>query len=154
MTKGEIDDIEYQFKVIYTLDSASKGKSHIQFLHPDSEEGKSVKNVLQKYKVSDELYPHKPKTAAELVRIASGQPFNSHDHTEAWKRHKVRPKSGNKSPGNTNSKYCIYHLAHKDYTYSDKWVTLLVDEIAKNVETAKTKATEAAVKAAEVATDA
>src|SRR5215475_15704573 len=40
MTEDELNDLEYQFRVVYTLDSASKGKAHIQFLSPDSAEGK------------------------------------------------------------------------------------------------------------------
>jgi Protein of unknown function (DUF3644) len=55
MTDEELDDLEYQFRVVYTFDSASKGKAHIQFLSPDSEEGKTVQNVLQKFKIADEL---------------------------------------------------------------------------------------------------
>lgn len=70
LSKEEIDDVEYQFKVVYTFTSASKGKSHIQFLSPDSEEGKMVHNVLQKYKIADEMYPYKPK---DIVRIVSKQ---------------------------------------------------------------------------------
>ena len=32
MTEADLDDLEYQFKVVYTLDSAWKDKAHIQFL--------------------------------------------------------------------------------------------------------------------------
>ena len=35
-----------------------------------------------------------------------------------------------RQPENTNKDYCIYHAAHGDYTYSDKWVDMLVEEIA------------------------
>jgi hypothetical protein len=34
MKEHELDDLEYQFRVVYTFDSASKGKAHIQFLSP------------------------------------------------------------------------------------------------------------------------
>jgi Protein of unknown function (DUF3644) len=34
MKEEELDDLEYQFRVVYTFDSASKGKAHIQFLIP------------------------------------------------------------------------------------------------------------------------
>jgi hypothetical protein len=46
LKEEELDDLEFQFRVVYTFDSASKGKAHIQFLSPDSAEGKSVQNVL------------------------------------------------------------------------------------------------------------
>lgn len=59
---GEIrDNIEYEFAVIYTMVPGSKSKSHIQFLSPESAEGKEVSNVLIKHKPADELYPYKPQ---------------------------------------------------------------------------------------------
>ena len=130
LTEAELDDLEYQFKVIYTFGSASKGKAHIQFLSPDSQEGKSVHNVLQKYKIADEMYQHKPGKVAQLVRAASGKPFRLSDHTAAWQKHKVRPANGVTSPEKTNRDYCIYHSAHRDYTYNDAWVELLIGELA------------------------
>jgi hypothetical protein len=129
MKEEDLDDLEYQFRVVYTFDSASKGKAHIHFLSPDSEEGKTVQNVLQKFKIADELYRYKPGDVAKLVRRASGKHFSVNDHTNAWQKHKVRPASGSKSPEKTNRDFCIYHPAHRDYTYNDKWIELLVAEL-------------------------
>ncbi|MHB9445476.1 DUF3644 domain-containing protein [Mesorhizobium sp. RSR565B] len=124
LTEEELEDLEYQFKVVYTLDSASKGGSHIQFLLPDSEEGQVVHNVLQKYKISDDLYPHKPTEVAHAVQGKCKYAYSVSDHTAAWKKHKARPAKGDK----TNKKYCIYHKAYKSYTYNDAWVDLLIAE--------------------------
>jgi hypothetical protein len=129
LTQEELDDLEYQFRVVYTFDSASKGKAHIHFLSPDSEEGKTVHNVLQKLKIADELYRYKPGDVAKIVRKATGKPFSTNDHTIAWKKHKVRPPSGSKTPDKTNRDYCIFHAAHRDYTYNDKWIELLTGEL-------------------------
>jgi len=129
MKDEDLDDLEYQFRVVYTFDSASKGKAHIKFLSPDSDEGKTVQNVLQKFKIADELYQHKPLAVVKIVRGASGKPFTLSDHTTAWRKHKVRPPPKAKSPEKTNRDYCIYHPAHRDYTYNDKWVELLVGEL-------------------------
>lgn len=129
MTEEEIADLEYQFRVIYTFDSAAKGNAHIQFLSPDSEEGRTIQNVLQKFKIADELYKYKPGDIVKLVRKASTKPFSMRDHTLAWQKHKVRPPSGTKSPEQTNRDYCIYHQAHHDYTYNDKWIELLIREL-------------------------
>jgi hypothetical protein len=129
MKEEELEDLEYRFKVIYTFDSASKGTAHIQFLSPDSAEGKSVQNVLQKFKIADELHQYKPSDVAKIVRKASGKHFTVSDHTRAWQARKVRPPSGAKSPDKTNRDYCIYHSAHGDYTYNDKWIELLVAEL-------------------------
>lgn len=128
MNESELEDLEYQFRVVYTFDSASKGKAHIHFLSPDSEEGKTVHNVLQKFKIADELYKYKPGDVVKLVRQASGKPFTLHHHTTAWQKHKVRPSKGSGTPDKTNREYCIYHVAHGDYTYNDKWIDKLVVE--------------------------
>ncbi|MER8765183.1 MULTISPECIES: DUF3644 domain-containing protein [unclassified Mesorhizobium] len=127
LTEDELNDLEYQFRVVYTFDSASKGSAHIQFLTPESAEGKSVHNVLQKYKVSDELYPYKPGEVAALVSRKADCRFTVSDHTDAWRKHKVRPAKGDK----TNRTYCIYHKAYNSYTYNDAWVDLLVSELPK-----------------------
>ena len=129
MSEEELDDLEFQFRVVYTLDSASKSKSHFEFLQPESEAGKQVQFVLQKFKIGDELFPHKPGDVCKKVRIATGKKFSQNDHTLAWKRHKVRPNSNSAQPDKTNREYCIYHKSHQDYTYNDKWISVLVAEL-------------------------
>lgn len=129
MKEEDLDDLEYQFRVVYTFDSASKGKAHIQFLSPDSAEGKSVQNVLQKFKIADDLYSYKPGDVVKIVKKTTAKSFSMSDHTLAWQKHKVRPPKHAKTPDKTNREYCIYHSAHKDYTYNDKWIELLVAEL-------------------------
>jgi hypothetical protein len=129
LKEEDLDDLEYQFRVVYTFDNASKGKAHIQFLSPDSPEGKTVQNVLQKFKIADELWRYKPKDIVKLVRAATKNSFLMSDHTNAWKKHKVRPPSNSKTPDKTNRDFCIYHPAHRDYTYNDKWIEFLVGEL-------------------------
>jgi len=129
MKEEDLDDIEYQFRVVYTFDSASKGKAHVHFLSPNSEEGKSVHNVLQKFKIADELYRYKPGDVIKIVRRMSRKTFSMSDHTRSWQKHKVRPASGATSPEKTNRDYCIYRPAHRDYTYNEKWIDLLVAEL-------------------------
>lgn len=126
-TDVELNDIEYQFKVVYTFDSASKGQAHIHFVHPESDEGKTIHNVLQKFKIADELYPFKPGDVVALVKKA-GKLFTMADHTIAWKKYKIRPPKNSSSKDKTDRAYCIYHLSHKDYTYNQKWVDRLVSE--------------------------
>lgn len=122
---------EYEFTVIYTMAAASKDKSHIQFFSPDSAEGKEISNVLIKYKPSDEFYPFKPKKVVSEVRKRSNSDFKMHHHTNSWKHHKIRPANGKPDVKKTNAKYCVYHKAHRDYTYSQAWVDLLVSEQTK-----------------------
>lgn len=137
LTEEELADLEYQFKVVYTLDSASKSRAHIQFVHPDSAEGKEISNVLVKYKTADDLYPYKPNKVVKLVSQRSGRKFTSHNHTQAWRLYAARPRHGAKNPEETNKDYCIYHPAHGDYTYSEKWIEHLVSELQNDDKWAK-----------------
>lgn len=128
MTEEDLRNLEFQFKVVYTLSTSSKSNAHFQFVNPESAEGKEIHHVLSKKVAADELYPCKPKMVVDLVRKKSGVTFTSSDHTKAWKLFKARPKSGSDKPENVNRKYCIYHQAHGDYAYSDEWVGRLVEE--------------------------
>jgi hypothetical protein len=79
MSDEDLADLEYQFRAVYTFDNASKGKSHIQFVSPDSAEGKGIHNVLQKYKIADELYRYKPGDVVRLVRKVTRKSFSMSD---------------------------------------------------------------------------
>ena len=59
MTEEQLADLEYQFRVIFTLDNARKSNAHFSFVEPHSKEGGEIRNVLLKYKLADELYPFK-----------------------------------------------------------------------------------------------
>lgn len=128
-TEAQRADLEYEFRVIYTLSAAAKTRAHIEFVRPESAEGKEIQNVLVQYHAADHLYPHKPGQVCKLVSQRTGKAFTSHNHTQAWKLHKVRPGSNAKQPENTVKDFCIYHAAHRDYTFSEKWVERLVDEV-------------------------
>jgi hypothetical protein len=129
MTPEQVNDTDFQFQVVYTLNSAPKSKAHIQFVNPDSAEGKEIHNVLSKKVVADELYPHKPSKVVKLVAAKTKASFTSYNHQQAIRKFKVRPKNGSAQPENTDKAYCIYHAAHKDYTYSDAWVARLVEAV-------------------------
>jgi hypothetical protein len=130
LEQEQLADLEYQFRVIYTLDAASKSRSHFEFVRPESAEGKEIRNVLVHYKAGDDFYPHKPQRVCSLVQKKTAKTFTLHNHTQAWHLFKARPLKGAKQPENTNGDYCLYHAAHKDYTYSDKWVDLLAEQVA------------------------
>ena len=104
--------------------------SGMQFIHPGSNEAEEIRNILVKYKTADDLYPHKPARVIALVSERSGKRFTSHNHTQAWRKYAARPRRGDQQPHNTNKDHCIYHAAHGDYTYSEKWIDFLVAEIA------------------------
>lgn len=124
-TEEELADLEYQFRIIYTLDSSSKSKAHFHFVNPDSQEAEEIKNILVKRQPSDELYPFRVKDVIREVKNRTGKKFTQSDHTICWKYFKVRPAHKSLQPENTNRDYCIYHTLHQDYSYSQKWIDLL-----------------------------
>ena len=66
---------------MYTLTAAPKSKAHIQFVEPDSAEGKQIHNVLTKKVISDDEYPHKPGKVVRLVMTKTKKKtFTSHTH--------------------------------------------------------------------------
>lgn len=129
LTEDQKNDLEYRIRVVYTLESSTRSRAHIQFVKTDAEDGAELRNVLVKTQSADDTHPHKPKMVCAAVRARTGRAFSLSRHTDAWKRHQVRPQNGSRNPAQTNREYCIYHAAHRDYTYSDAWVSLLADEI-------------------------
>ncbi len=120
--EDRLGDLEYRFRVVYTLENSTKSKSHIKFVHPEDDGADEVRNVLIKHEISDKIWPYKPSNATQLIAEKSGRQFSSHNHTQAWRKFDVRPRKGVAEPQNTNRDFCVYHAAHKDYTYSDKWI--------------------------------
>ncbi len=141
MTLEQLNSTEFQFRVIYSLDAASKSQAHFQFVNPDSAEGKEIHNVLSRKVAADDLYPLKPKVVVSAVEERAGVAFTSTDHTKACRLYRVRPKAGAVKPAMTDKRYCIYHAAHRDYTYSHEWVDRLVDELADPERIAAIRAT-------------
>lgn len=129
MTEEQMADLEYQFRVVYTLDAVTKSRAHFQFVQPDSAEGKDIRNVLVQHKLADHLYPHKPGDVVKLVQQRTGKAFSQHNHTQAWRKFEVRPRKGAAQPENTKRDFCVYHAAHSDYTFSDQWVLMLEAEV-------------------------
>jgi hypothetical protein len=130
-TEHQRNDLEYQFSVIYTMVPSSKASAHFQFFSPESAEGKDLSNILVKYKPADDLYPFKAGIVAKQVSKATKRDFSVTSHTKAWQAHKVRPSGNAATPDQVNTKYCHYHKAHKDYTYNQAWVDLLIAENSK-----------------------
>lgn len=131
VTPEQEEDIEYKFRVIYTQTAASKSQAHFQFVSPESKEGKEIRNIVAKRVVSDHMYPFRPMKVCQLVRERINGNFSIRDHTLAWQSKCVRPRQGCKDPENTDRRFCIYHPAHGDYTYSEEWVDHLVKEFGQ-----------------------
>nr|WP_237219650.1 DUF3644 domain-containing protein [Sphingomonas arenae] len=129
----------YMFKVNYTFEKATKGEAHIVFTENNKDANK-ISTVLTKKVVGDELWPYKPSVVVEKVRQATGVDFSSHHHQLAWKKYGARPRGGAKNPSDCKKDFCYYHAAHRDYTYSDKWVEFLITAVNNQEEFAALKA--------------
>ena len=100
-----------------------------------------VHNILEKRVIADDDYPYKPSLAAKKIAEKSGKKFSSHNHTQAWRRYKVRPNSTAKQKHQTNKDFCIFHKSHGDYTYNEAWIDFVVEKIASDDEFTALKAT-------------
>lgn len=118
----------YQFKVNFSLQKSTKGEAN--FVFSTTNPAAPVHNVLIEKVASDEIWPHKPTAVVKIVAERTRKNFTTHHHTLAWKRYSVRPQQGSKKPDACDRRYCTYHMAHGDYTYSNEWVELLVDIVA------------------------
>ena len=128
MTDEQIADLHYQFGVVYTLTSTSKSKAHIRFVLPDTPEAEAIENILVKYKDAGKSHPFRASDVTKLVDERTEEKFTSHNHTQAWRFHKVRPRNFKPESKQVNGKFCTYHSLHKDYSYSQDWVDLLASE--------------------------
>lgn len=55
----------------------------------------------------------------------------SYHHVRACQFYKVRPPAGAQNPEKTNLQFCHYDAAHKDYVFTEQWVTFLKSELKK-----------------------
>jgi hypothetical protein len=133
LTEEDLASLEYRFRVVYTFDAPQGVPAHFKFVSPETDEGQEIHNILARRVAADEIYPHKPTAVVAAVREQSGQLFTSNHHTKAWKLFRVRPATNAQQPEQTDKRYCIYHRAHRDYTYSDDWVARLVEEVSDPV---------------------
>ena len=138
-SEEEQSDLEYQFRVVYTFQSTAKSRAHIQFVRPDTAEGKEICHVLEKRVVADTLYPHKPRDVCAIVSKRMKKRFTPNNNLKAAYLYKVRPKTGSKQPENTDKEYCIYHPLYKSYSYSKSWIKRLCEIVADDQEFAKIK---------------
>lgn len=119
------EGVSYKFKVNFSLEKSTKGDANFVFSTTNPQA--NAYNVVVDKVASDELWPHKPRRIVSLVKERTGLPFTQHQHTLAWKKFGIRPNNKASKPNSCNKKYCTFHIAHGDYTYSDAWVDMLVE---------------------------
>jgi hypothetical protein len=126
------EGLSYRFKVSFSLEKSTKGDAN--FVFSTTNPAGTAHQVVMDKVASDELWPHKPGKVAEAVRKQTKKAFTLAHHTLAWKKLGVRPKSGSSKPNACNKKFCTFHSAHGDYTYSQAWIDRLVELVNDPVE--------------------
>ena len=134
LTDAQKNDTEFQFKVNYKFESASKNSSHINFITGEPQEGEKIDNILVRNEIADDVYPYKAGKVCTMVTAKIGRKFSLHRHVQAYKLYKARPAGKSLNPRSTNKKWCIYHSAHKDYTYNQSWVDFLIEKTQNKAE--------------------
>lgn len=135
------NDLDYSFKVFLIPKVGNHKNSSdvsIEFIKYDPtnpDEMKKYEKIIALVKEKQipilNLNLLKPSIVAERVSTALGKPFNaSAHHVKCWKHFRIRPSTGASNPAKTDPKYCHYDSAHKDYLYTEEWVTLLIKELS------------------------
>jgi hypothetical protein len=68
-----------------------------------------------------------PGKVVQLIKDATGIPFNITDHTKAWKLYKVRPQL-HVAEG-CRAEYCQYSEAFNAFVYTQNWVDFLIKKV-------------------------
>lgn len=55
----------------------------------------------------------------------------SYHHARACQFYQVRPPAGDKHPEKTDTRFCHYDAAHRDYVFTKQWVAFLIAEMRK-----------------------
>lgn len=60
----------------------------------------------------------------------TGDKINMDVFVRCWKKYGVRPSRGDPHPERTRSEFCTYDEVHKDYCYTDAYVSFLIKKLA------------------------
>ena len=137
-----LNDVGYAFrfflvpKVANRQNSADAAIEFVRLDDLDDEQRTAFKNltVLSKERHVPVSNVDKKKPAEVVKCVSSKLPFifKMHHHTKAWKYFNVRPPGGSKKAHLTDSKYCVYDSAHKDYLYTSAWIEKLIYDLCES----------------------
>lgn len=140
---------QYAFKafLIQVGNHSSKNALPVQFvqynaLTDEQKEELGKFSVLHKDKIVPmvNMNSYKPTEVVKLVQQKLHEIgyknvealFKTNTHTNFWKRYKVRPNSASSRPEKTDTKYCVYDRAHRDYVYLQEWIDLIVKDLTSD----------------------
>jgi hypothetical protein len=148
LSNEESNDLQFSYKVFIVPKLANRqGKDTlaVEFIKYDPEnleEMEQYEKVVSLMKVNQIAVVNpgrlKPGEICKVIEpivkkiCGSNKKFvaSSH-HVRACYFYRVRPKTGEADPRKTDTRYCQYDDAHKDYVYTQEWLNFLRDEMLK-----------------------
>lgn len=91
---------------------------------------KAIIAIKEKHIPVSNLDLYKPSQVLEKLKL-KGIKKKMNWHTNMWRKYKVRPIGNTRNSEQTKKEYCIYDKPHKDYLYTDAWVSLLIGKSNK-----------------------
>jgi hypothetical protein len=133
------DDHRYEFRVYLVQQTGPKTEADalMRFVRfedlteNERQQLEQVQTIVREKQVPvANIDRHKPSVVCDRVSEVLGVRFTpSSDHVRAWKYYGVRPETGAGPPERTDARYCVYDEPHRDYVYTDAWITKLTTEL-------------------------
>jgi len=137
--------MEYNFKVFLIPKIHGHMKSSdlaIEFIHYDKlkpEEMEKYDKVIALIKPKEVSVINKgrlkPSEVARKVETTIRRSFKTTPHhATCYKAFNVRPPSVSNNPEFCDNRYCYYDELHKDYGYTEAWVSFLIEKLSDEAE--------------------
>lgn len=136
------NDQRYEFRInlVPKLGAKSAADSSLSFIREDelsdadkkalASLGKSGKVIIREQSRSvASAGLIKPMKAAGQIEARIPYEFKTHHVVRAWQSLKCRPPHGDAHPERTIEKYCVYDEPHKDYLYTEAFVSKVIREV-------------------------
>ncbi len=140
LTDDVLNDLGYSYRVFLVPKIANRentADAAVEFFHIDETDEEQRADLLRLNVIIKErqvpianLDKKKPSEVVNIVSQAIPFVFKMHHHTTAWKHFRVRPTQKDSKPECTNSNYCVYDRAHRDYLYTNAWIQKLIREMS------------------------
>ena len=136
-----LESMEYSFRVFLipqtgnNINSSDRSIEFIKKSDLSEEDYEKIKNDITLIKNKNIPVSNYDKLKAgevvEKIKESLDIEFSLYKHTLCWKYYNVRPSKDNKNPEITDTRYCVYDNAHKDYLYTKAWIEKLRVELSK-----------------------
>jgi hypothetical protein len=138
-----LDDLKYDYRVRLVPIVGSKTDAHlaINFVKLDDLTEDERKTMVEAGRLGTVITKVKHVEVADKDKLLPGQvarrvqarlPFEfdiQREHTEMWRKLRVRPAQSGTDPYDTDPRYCVYNETFKSYAYTPAWVEKIVREI-------------------------